>query len=114
MELSVALRCWRLFEGRPGAIRSSLAQNKHIAGEARGLARIRRSRLPRSGPGTRGPGSPETGLAVELGLSVPQEENSSDTLEMPHFGGPQAQDLNEEHFWKPNKNVPCQWGNTNI
>lgn len=44
-----------------------------------------------------------------LGLFVHQEgNNSEETLEVPHSGGPQAQGLTEEYFWKPNKNMPCQ------
>lgn len=93
-----------LFKGWPGAFQSSLTQNKRTAGEAGG-----------TGPHREAPPSevlapPEVGLAVELGLSVPQEGNSSETLEMPHSGDPQTQALNEEYFWKPNKNMPCQQG----
>lgn len=67
-----------------------------------------------SGPNwevSHGPGSPQKRSWQScLGSLVHQEGNSSETFETAHSGGPWAQGLTEEYFWKPNKNMPWERG----
>lgn len=86
----------------PEAFHSPLAQNKVTAKGGRWIW----SKL--GGPAmVLAP--PETALAVLFRVvSSPGRKQLRNVWEISHSGGPQAQGLTEEYFWKPNKSMPCK------